>query len=102
MPGHEEVGEHHRDGLRAQQIQRLRPAARGDHPQRLLLEDLLQGIDDAGLVVHHQDRRGLRLAWGCFVHHLAPVRPHRNPDANWLVAQRPAARHFASAHGREL
>ena len=57
-PRHHQVGQQHRDRLAADDVQRLAARARGQHAQRFALQDLLQRIDDRGLVVHDQDRRG--------------------------------------------
>ena len=57
-PRHHQVGQQHRDRLAPDDVQRLAARARGQHAQRFALQDLLQRIDDRGLVVHDQDRRG--------------------------------------------
>src|SRR5437764_221072 len=60
--------------LPPQDLQRLPARARGHDPQRLALEDLLERLDDGGLVVDHQDCRRGALCWH-EIHPFPPINP---------------------------
>ena len=55
-PRHHQVGQQHRHRLAPDDLQRLASRPRGQHPQRLPFQDLLQRIDDRRLVIDDQDR----------------------------------------------
>ena len=56
-PGHQQVGQQHRDRLATEDVERRSAAAGGQHAQPFAFEDPLQRIDDAGFVVDDQHRR---------------------------------------------
>ena len=53
--GHAQVGDHHLDRMQAQDLERLLPALGDAHVHVLLGQHLLQGVEDAGLVVDDKD-----------------------------------------------
>jgi len=58
--GHADVAQHEGDAMALELLQRLVPRAGGIHFELLLLQELLEGVPDGLLVVHHQDLDGPR------------------------------------------
>ena len=87
-PRHHQVGEQHADAVLAQRARaRPLPSDADEHAQPFAPEDLLERLDDRGLVVDHEHDarvgRGLRAARLARRCHGAPL-----PPSTWAAANR--------------